>query len=163
MEDAKSNELSEPKGRVVAAIPCFNEERFIGSVVLKTRKYVDKVVVIDDGSSDATAEIAGSGGALVCSHGQNMGVGAATKTALRRAREELASLPDFEVVTTEPPMRALSEALGLKAGQLFGIIRVAVTGTEVAPPLFDTMAVLGKEKCLNRIDQAIEALSSLPA
>jgi glutamyl-tRNA synthetase len=53
--------------------------------------------------------------------------------------------------------------LGLKAGQLFGVIRVAVTGRQVAPPLFDTMAILGKETCLNRIDQAIDGLSSLPA
>jgi glutamyl-tRNA synthetase len=84
-------------------------------------------------------------------------------TALRRAREELASLPDFKAATTEPSMRALAEALGLKAGQLFGIVRVAVTGKKVAPPLFDTMAVLGQEECLDRLDRAIEALSSLPA
>ena len=72
---------------VVAAIPCFNEERFIGSVVLKARKHVDQVIVVDDGSTDASAEIAGSAGAMVLRHDCNQGVGAATRTAFRKARE----------------------------------------------------------------------------
>jgi len=75
------------KPLVVAAIPCFNEERFIGSVVLKARKHVDQVVVVDDGSTDATAETASSAGAVVVRHNRNQGVGAATRTAFRKARE----------------------------------------------------------------------------
>ncbi len=51
------------KPKIIAAIPCFNEERCIGSVVLKTKKFVSSVVVIDDGSSDATAEVAAEAGA----------------------------------------------------------------------------------------------------
>lgn len=86
--------------------------------------------------------------------------------ALQRAREVLASIPrvagsDFQAGTTEPPMRALVDELGLKAGQLFGIIRVAVTGKKVAPPLFETMAVLGRGRSLSQIDRAIEALTQL--
>ena len=46
------------KPLVVAAIPCFNEERFIGSVVLAVKRHADQVVVVDDGSSDDSAEIA---------------------------------------------------------------------------------------------------------
>jgi glycosyltransferase involved in cell wall biosynthesis len=72
---------------IVAAIPCFNEERCIGSVVLKTRKYVDQVIVIDDGSTDASAEIAASAGAAVFRHDCNRGVGAATRTAFQKAKE----------------------------------------------------------------------------
>jgi len=72
---------------VVAAIPCFNEERFIGSVVLKAKKHVDQVMVVDDGSTDGTAEIARSAGAVVLSHDSNQGVGVATRTAIRKARE----------------------------------------------------------------------------
>jgi glycosyltransferase involved in cell wall biosynthesis len=72
---------------VVAAIPCFNEERFIGSVVLKAKKHVDQVMVIDDGSTDGTVEIARSAGAVVLSHDSNLGVGAATRTAIRKARD----------------------------------------------------------------------------
>jgi glutamyl-tRNA synthetase len=48
--------------------------------------------------------------------------------------------------------------LGLKAGQLFGAIRVAVTGRTAAPPLFETMNVLGRERCLARLRAAAETL-----
>jgi len=72
---------------IVAAIPCFNEERFIGSVVLRVRKYVDKVVVVDDGSTDASVEIASGAGAIVQSHECNKGYGAAIRTALSKGKE----------------------------------------------------------------------------
>jgi glycosyltransferase involved in cell wall biosynthesis len=75
------------KPLIVAVIPCFNEERFIGSVVLKARKHVDRVIVVDDGCSDGSAEIASSAGAVVLRHDGNQGVGAATRTAIRKARE----------------------------------------------------------------------------
>ena len=75
--------------------------------------------------------------------------------ALRQAREELAAAPDFEAETTEPLMRALATDLGFKVGPVFGIVRVAVTGKKVTPPLFETMDILGQAKCLDRIDQAI--------
>lgn len=67
---------------VLAAIPCYNEEFAIGSVVLKARRRVDEVLVIDDGSTDATAEIARDAGAKVISHTMNRGKGAAIKSAL---------------------------------------------------------------------------------
>jgi glycosyltransferase involved in cell wall biosynthesis len=73
--------------KVIAAIPCFNEERCIGSVVLKTKKFVDSVIVIDDGSADATPEIAREAGALVYQHEQNRGYGAAVRNALAKGRE----------------------------------------------------------------------------
>jgi len=75
------------KRKIVAAIPCFNEERCIGSVVVKTKKYVDEVIVVDDGSTDATAEIAAGAGAMVHQHGQNRGYGAAIRSALERGRQ----------------------------------------------------------------------------
>jgi hypothetical protein len=71
----------------VAVIPAYNEERFIGSVVIKACKYADAVIVVDDGSSDATAEIARLAGATVIQHEQNAGKGAALSTGLRKARE----------------------------------------------------------------------------
>ncbi len=74
--------------------------------------------------------------------------------ALRQARETLAAAPDFEEETMETALRALTEELHLKAGQLFGIIRVAVTGKKVAPPLFGTLSILGREKTLKRLDKA---------
>lgn len=74
---------------VVVTILCFNEVRTIGSVVLKAKllgEVVDKIVVIDDGSWDNSAEIARDAGAEVVSHEYNEGYGAATMTALRVGR-----------------------------------------------------------------------------
>lgn len=75
------------KPLIVATIPCYNEERFIGTVVLKAKKHVDKVLVVDDGSSDGSAEVAAAAGALVVRHDNNRGVGAALRTAFRQAAE----------------------------------------------------------------------------
>jgi glycosyltransferase involved in cell wall biosynthesis len=72
---------------IVVALPAFNEEVAVGSVVLKAQNHVDKVVVIDDGSSDATAEVARLAGAEVISHDVNKGKGAAISSAFKRARE----------------------------------------------------------------------------
>lgn len=80
--------------------------------------------------------------------------------ALQKARETLAALPDFEEETLDQALRALADELGLKASQLFGIIRVAVTGKNVAPPLFGTLSILGRERVLERLDKAVEILST---
>jgi glutamyl-tRNA synthetase len=58
-------------------------------------------------------------------------------------------------------MRALADELGLKAGQLFGILRVAVTGRNVSPPLFETMAIIGKDIVLERIQYAQQTLAAM--
>jgi len=71
----------------VALVPAHNEERFIGSVVLKARQHVDRVIVIDDGSTDDTQEIAQAAGATVVRHEQNQGKGKALSTGLRLARK----------------------------------------------------------------------------
>jgi glycosyltransferase involved in cell wall biosynthesis len=65
---------------IVAILPAFNEEVSIGSVVLQTKRYVDRVIVVDDGSSDRTAEVAKLAGAEVIRHQTNRGKGAALKT-----------------------------------------------------------------------------------
>ena len=72
---------------VVAAIPCYNEAAFIGDVVRRTQAHVDRVVVVDDGSSDGTAEAARAAGALVHRHPTNLGPGAAARTCLEAGRE----------------------------------------------------------------------------
>ncbi len=86
-QQGSASEQPERKPRIIAAIPCFDEERFIGSVVLKTSKYVDSVIVIDDGSCDATAEVATAAGAKVHKHGENRGYGAAIRTALAKGQQ----------------------------------------------------------------------------
>ncbi|OGO38305.1 MAG: glutamate--tRNA ligase [Chloroflexi bacterium RBG_16_57_11] len=78
--------------------------------------------------------------------------------AARRALVVLQSLPELTLQTAEPLMRQLAEELGLQAGQLFGILRVAVTGQKVSPPLFESMEIIGKEKVLKRVERAIKLL-----
>jgi len=73
------------KLKSIVGIPAYNEEKSIGSVVLKTKKYVDQVVVVDDGSSDSTAEIAELAGATVVKHNKNRGYGSAIKTCFEVA------------------------------------------------------------------------------
>ena len=65
---------------IAAILPAYNEEVSIGSVVLRTKQYADRVIVIDDGSSDHTAEVAEMAGAEVIRHPKNRGKGAALKT-----------------------------------------------------------------------------------
>ena len=59
----------------------------------------------------------------------------------------------------EAALRAAAEKLGIKAGQMFEPIRVAVCGRKTAPPLFGTLEVLGRETALARIEKAIAKLN----
>ena len=70
-------------------------------------------------------------------------------------------LPLFEEESLEKALRRLADDLSLTAGQLFGIIRIAVTGKKVAPPLFGTLALLGRKRVLRRIELALEHLTRL--
>ncbi len=85
---------------------------------------------------------------------------ATTREGLSAARETIDAVGDvsFEADELEPPLRALAEARGWKAGDLFMAIRVAVTGRTATPPLFDTLVALGRDRVLARIDRALEAL-----
>ncbi|MEM4467006.1 MAG: glycosyltransferase family 2 protein [Nitrososphaerota archaeon] len=80
------------KPYIIACIPAYNEEKTIAKVILKTKKYVDKVIVCDDGSIDMTAEIAEALGAEVIRHERNMGYGAAISSLFKKAVEEGADI-----------------------------------------------------------------------
>ena len=82
-----------------------------------------------------------------------------TTEALKTAQQRLEQLKMFDTESLEAMLRPLAVELGLKTGQLFGTLRVAVTGRTAAPPLFQTMAVLGKERCLKRIEAALGNLT----
>jgi glutamyl-tRNA synthetase len=76
----------------------------------------------------------------------------------RAAHDILSSLPEMTVEAAEPAMRAWVDASGLTAAQVFGILRVAITGQKVSPPLFESMHIIGKTTCLSRLQQAIDIL-----
>jgi glycosyltransferase involved in cell wall biosynthesis len=73
--------------KVLAGMPAFNEEKYIAKTITGARTYVDQVLVIDDGSTDATFAIARDLGAIVVRHPKNCGYGAAIKTIFEKARE----------------------------------------------------------------------------
>jgi nondiscriminating glutamyl-tRNA synthetase len=85
---------------------------------------------------------------------------ATTREGLAAARDTIAGVGDvsFEADELEPPLRALAEERGWKAGDLFMSIRVAVTGRTATPPLFDTLVALGRERVLGRMDRALAVL-----
>jgi len=89
--------------------------------------------------------------------GKKMSAGDA-EAGLLRARQVLESV-EFTEETLDAALRASAEEMGLKAGQFFTPIRVAVTGKNVAPPLFGVLVVLGRERVLSRIDRALEKLA----
>lgn len=79
----------------------------------------------------------------------------------RKCMEILSALPDLSHQNVEAPMRAYVESSGLSANQIFGVLRVAVTGQKVSPPLFESMEIIGREKSLRRLRNAIEILEHL--
>ena len=73
----------------------------------------------------------------------------------------LSALPEITHESAEQPLRDLAVELGVKVGQLFNIVRVAVTGQRVSPPLFKSMEIIGREKSLERLQNAIVILETL--
>jgi glutamyl-tRNA synthetase len=85
---------------------------------------------------------------------------AASLAALERSLDLLRAVP-FEAEQLEQQLRELAETLSLKPGQLFGILRVALTGKAVAPPLFGTILALGRERTVARGERAAKLLGKL--
>jgi glutamyl-tRNA synthetase len=77
---------------------------------------------------------------------------------LRAARALLAEIDPFEAETIEQPLRDLTAELGVSVGHLLGTLRWATTNQKATPPLFGTLAVIGQEPVLRRLDAAIERL-----
>lgn len=80
------------KLKVMAAIPAYNEEKTIAKVLLRARRLVDSVIVVDDGSTDDTAMIAEGLGARVIKHERNLGYGAAIRSCFGAARDSKADV-----------------------------------------------------------------------
>ncbi|HEY7802496.1 MAG TPA: glutamate--tRNA ligase [Dehalococcoidia bacterium] len=79
-------------------------------------------------------------------------------TALERAIVAVDALGDWTHDALEAVLRTLASELELKAGDLFSLVRVAVTGRRVTPPLFESMEILGRDRCLARLQHAAEKL-----
>jgi glutamyl-tRNA synthetase len=89
---------------------------------------------------------------------------ATTVAGQRAARETIAGTTTpvtFEADELEPPMRAVAESNGWKAGDLFMAVRVAVTGRTATPPLFDSLVALGRDRVLRRLDDAVALLEGM--
>jgi glycosyltransferase involved in cell wall biosynthesis len=81
-----AGQKSSDKPKIIAAISAYNEQQFIGEIVSKARRHVDEVIVVDDGSTDNTSEVARAAGAEVIRHKTNQGAGAAARTAFKAAK-----------------------------------------------------------------------------
>lgn len=146
--------------------PYFIKEGFqVGDeILLKIIPIIrERLVTLDDALSFAgfffQEEISPAIADLV---GKNLTPAESAKV-LKRSHQILSDLDEINLEMAEPPMRELVEELGLKAGQVFGVIRVAVTGQIVSPPLFESMEIIGKTKVLYRLKKAIEILEAMPA
>ena len=87
------------------------------------------------------------------------GDAATARKVLEKAREVLSNT-EFTHDALDQALRGAAKGLGLKAGQMFTPIRVAVTGRTASPGLFETLAVLGKQTALTRIDSALDKMAA---
>lgn len=78
---------------------------------------------------------------------------------LERSIAVLEMVEDWRTEPLESLVRPLTEELQMKAGPFFGVLRVAITGRTASPPLFQTMEVLGKERCMDRLKIALRRLT----
>jgi len=155
------------KLKLIAAIPAFNEEKYIGTVVLKTRQYVDEVIVVDDGSADSTSSVASLAGATVIRHDKNEGKGVAIQNAMAEARKknpdalilldaDLQHNPDEIPILLKPVTRdGFDIAIGSRQQQKKNIPRYRRIGQRV---LSFSTRVLSKEKVIDS-ESGFRALS----
>jgi glutamyl-tRNA synthetase len=87
---------------------------------------------------------------------------AQSRDVLRQSRAILEPLQPFDAATLDAALRELVERMGLSAGQVFGILRAAVTGQKISPPLFESMEIIGRDAVLRRLQKGEEVLGELP-
>lgn len=78
--------------------------------------------------------------------------------AARRLIQLFGAVPEINQANCEQPLRDLAKDMGLKAGHIFRLLREALTGQKVSPPLFDIMDILGKEKTIARLEKVVEVM-----
>jgi glutamyl/glutaminyl-tRNA synthetase len=77
------------------------------------------------------------------------------REALTEARAALAELDPFSVETIEAALREIVERTGVKPGQVFQPVRVAIAGTTVSPGIFESVELLGRDRTISLIDRAL--------
>jgi glycosyltransferase involved in cell wall biosynthesis len=86
-EQLEMNEMTQKQLKIIAGMPAFNESKYVGTMVLDTRQYVNEIIVVDDGSSDETSKMARLAGANVVTHERNKGYGAAIQSIFAEAKK----------------------------------------------------------------------------
>ena len=152
-----------------AVEPYLMKDELAGKALISSEKYVKDILPLIQERARTLVEVAELAQFFFVDElaydstlliGKNMNRESATQ-ALGVSQQRLGQLKVFDAESLEAVLRPLAVELGLKTGQLFGTLRIAVTGRTAAPPLFQTMAVLGKERCLRRIEAALDRLRGL--
>ncbi|MBA7507251.1 Glutamate--tRNA ligase [subsurface metagenome] len=152
-----------------AVEPYLMTDRLAGETLISNEQYVRDVLPLIQERARTLAEVAELAQFFFLDeldYAPNLLIGKnmsreSTAHALEAAQQRLEELEVFDAESLEAMLRPLAAELGLKTGQLFGALRVATTGRTAAPPLFQTMAVLGKERCLKRVEAALDRLHRL--
>ncbi len=85
--------MSQPaRGKIIVGMPAYNEARYLGSVILRSKQYADEVIIVDDGSTDQTASVARLAGATVVKHEHNRGYGSSIRTMLNEVKKRDADI-----------------------------------------------------------------------
>jgi glutamyl-tRNA synthetase len=84
----------------------------------------------------------------------------ATVQLLNETRDVLAALPNWAATEMETALRAIADARGVGAGKLFQPLRVALTGLAVSPGIFDVLELLGRDRSLRRLDEAVARIGA---
>jgi glutamyl-tRNA synthetase len=80
---------------------------------------------------------------------------------MQRLREALSAVDPFDVASTEQALRALADRLGVSAAKLIHPFRLALTGRGASPPIFDVVALMGRQRTLQRLDRLIARIPEL--
>ena len=130
---------------VAVVIPSYRVKDHVLDVIARIGAEVHRIYVVDDACPDGSGrwvrEHCSDPRVRVLEHAENQGVGGAVMTGYRAAIEEALR-------------SALVDGLGLKPRNAFGPVRVAITGSTVSPPLFESMELLGRERSLARLAAA---------
>jgi len=139
----------------------FPEDRLPGAVKLMQER-LKRLKEFADGAAFFAARLPYEAALLVPDKkGNPTRTAAETREALSRLKAMLSSAAEWQVQPLEAAGRALADEMQWKPGDLFTVLRVAVTGRRVSTPLFETMEILGREECLGRMEEAVEKAKSL--